>query len=54
MYHVSNLLNLLEKHFIPGMNKLPYSVEISDQEDGESRFQEIPSAEVLIKLKIYG
>src|ERR1700688_2227821 len=30
---------------------VPYSVEISDQEDGESRFQEIPSAEVLVKLK---
>lgn len=28
-----------------------YSVEISDQEDGESRFQEINSTEVLVKLK---
>jgi cytochrome c len=29
---------------------VPYSLEISDQEDGESKFQEIPSAEVLVKL----
>ncbi len=30
---------------------VPYSVEVSDQEDGESRFQEIQSAEVWVKLK---
>lgn len=30
---------------------VPYSVDVSDQEDGESRFQEIQSAEVLVKLK---
>ncbi len=30
---------------------VPYSVEVSDQEDGESRFQEISSAEVWVKLK---
>jgi cytochrome c len=30
---------------------VPYIVEVSDREDGESRFQEIPSAEVLVKLK---
>ena len=30
---------------------VPYSIEVSDQEDGESRFQEITSAEVLVKLK---
>jgi cytochrome c len=30
---------------------VPYSVEVSDLEDGESRFQEIQSAEVWVKLK---
>ena len=30
---------------------VPYSIEISDQEDGESKYQEIQSAEVLIKMK---
>lgn len=29
----------------------PYAIEISDAEDGESKFQEIPSSEVLVKLK---
>ena len=40
-----------EKTFHSWNEQVPYSVEISDQEDGESRFQEIPSAEVLVKLK---
>jgi cytochrome c len=39
------------KTFHTWNEQVPYSVEISDQEDGESRFQEIPSAEVLVKLK---
>lgn len=39
------------KTFHTWNERVPYSVEISDQEDGESRFQEIPSAEVLVKLK---
>ncbi len=30
---------------------VPYTIEISDQEDGESKYQEIQSAEVLIKMK---
>jgi cytochrome c len=30
---------------------LPYSIEVSDLEDGESKYQEIQSAEVLVKLK---
>jgi cytochrome c len=30
---------------------LPYSIEVSDPEDGESKYQEIQSAEVLVKLK---
>ena len=33
---------------------VPYDVEVSDQEDGDSRFQEIQSNEVLVKLKYVG
>jgi cytochrome c len=40
-----------EKTFHNWNEQVHYSVEISDQEDGESKFQEIPSAEVLVKLK---
>jgi cytochrome c len=32
-------------------NLVPYSIEVSDAEDGESKFQEIQSAEVLVRLK---
>jgi cytochrome c len=32
---------------------LPYSIEISDKEDGESKYQEIQSGEVLVKLKYF-
>src|ERR1700687_5880746 len=30
---------------------IPYSVDVSDAEDGESKYQEIQSMEVLVKLK---
>src|ERR1700676_1715764 len=30
---------------------VPYSIEVSDAEDGESKYQEIQSAEVLVKIK---
>lgn len=30
---------------------VPYSVRVLDKEDGDSKFQEIPSTEVLVKLK---
>src|SRR5436305_6505999 len=32
-------------------SQLQYSVEVSDAEDGESKYQEIESAEVLVRLK---
>ncbi len=41
----------LDKSSYSWNQQVPYSVEVSDQEDGESRFQEIQSAEVLVKLK---
>jgi cytochrome c len=31
--------------------QVPYIVDVSDPEDGDSKYQEIPSTEVLIKLK---
>src|SRR5579863_979977 len=31
--------------------QIPYSVEVSDTEDGESKYQEIQRAEVLVRLK---
>jgi cytochrome c len=30
---------------------VPYTIEVSDKEDGESKYQEIPSTEVLLKSK---
>jgi cytochrome c len=30
---------------------VPYAVDVSDKEDGDSKYQEIPSTEVLVKLK---
>lgn len=30
---------------------VPYAVRVSDKEDGDSKYQEIPSTEVLVKLK---
>jgi cytochrome c len=35
-------------------SQIQYSVEVSDMEDGESKFQEIQPAEVLIRLKYMG
>jgi cytochrome c len=35
-------------------SKVPYSVEVSDAEDGESKYQEIQSTEVLVRLKYIG
>jgi cytochrome c len=32
-------------------SQVPYAVEVSDTEDGESKYQEIQSAEVLVRLK---
>ena len=32
-------------------SQVPYAVEVSDIEDGESKYQEIQSAEVLVRLK---
>jgi cytochrome c len=32
-------------------SQVPYNVEVSDTEDGESKYQEIQSAEVLVRLK---
>jgi cytochrome c len=34
-------------------SQVPYSVEVSDSEDGDSKFQEIQSAEVLVRLKYF-
>jgi cytochrome c len=35
-------------------SQVPYSVEVSDAEDGESKYQEIQPAEVLVRLKYVG
>ena len=41
-----------ENHSFFVMNSLvPYTIEVSDKEDGESKFQEIPSTEILLKSK---
>src|SRR5437762_14058248 len=32
---------------------VPYSIEVSDAEDGESKYQEIQTSEVLVKLKYF-
>lgn len=34
-------------------SQIPYFIEVSDKEDGESKYQEIQSAEVLVKLKYF-
>jgi cytochrome c len=34
--------------------RVPYSIEVSDQEDGESKYQEIQSSEVLVSIKYVG
>jgi cytochrome c len=35
-------------------SQVPYSVDVSDAEDGDSRYQEIQSGEVLVRLKYAG
>jgi cytochrome c len=41
-----------EKNFVSDWNALvPYSVEVADAEDGDSKYQEIQSAEVMVRLK---
>lgn len=41
-----------ERNFTSGWNTLiPYSVEVTDAEDGDSKYQEIQSAEVMVRLK---
>jgi len=46
-----NFIQPLENAVYAWNTVVPYSVEVSDAEDGESKYQEIPSTEVVVKLK---
>jgi cytochrome c len=48
---VVNILQPLNHSIHDWNTMVPYSVQVSDAEDGESKYQEIQSSEVLIKLQ---
>lgn len=48
---VVRIMRPLNNSIYESATRIPYSIQVSDQEDGESAYQEIPSREVLLKVK---